>query len=789
MNQKVFHILEYHKVLDMLAQYATGEKIRERIRCLVPMENFSEILFSLQETDEATRLLLKYANPPYCGLAQQETSIKRAKNGGNLSPSELLQLAGILRISRSYKDYAEELEGYPILGGYIDSLLTFLPLEREVERCIVSEDEIADGASAELATIRRTIRNLNGKIRDTLNGLITSSTRSKFLQEPIITTRGGRYVVPVKAEHRSDVPGLVHDTSSTGATVFIEPMAVVEANNKLREEEAKEKHEIERILAELSQMIAQDGDQILENIQLIEKIDFAFSKGKLSLLMNGSLPEINQEGIVDLKKARHPLIAKDKVVAVDIKIGEDFDTLVITGPNTGGKTVSLKTAGLLVLMAQTGLHIPAADHSKIAVFREVFADIGDEQSIEQSLSTFSSHMTNIVGITEKAGPDCLVLFDELGAGTDPVEGAALAMAILEEVKQRGAKTIATTHYSELKLYAMTTSRVENASCEFDVETLKPTYRLVIGIPGKSNAFAISQKIGLDKRIIEKAQTLLSKENIQFEDVLNELEKNRQTAMKEKEHAAALERQAQELKTLMEKEKEKIEKEKGKMIERATLEAKEIIDKTTREMEQVLEEIKRLRREKKDQEALKALEEIRKDLKGKSHRMERRSQPKRAAVPGEIPKKLIPGTEVYIVDTDTNGTVISPPDKKGNVSVQTGILKIVVPVTSLRQIHQNEGEKIAKKYALSRSISNKANSIAPQIDLRGCYVQEALDKVDKFIDDAMVASLKNVTIVHGKGTGALKKAIQEMLKTHPYVKSFRSGRYGEGEDGVTIVELQ
>ncbi|MBR4029857.1 MAG: endonuclease MutS2 [Clostridia bacterium] len=523
MNKKVLKTLEFDKILEKTAGFATAESVKQQILNLTPSDDLYEVNERLNETDEALKSLLKYATPPACPVKEQEASIKRALNGGVLSMSELLSISKMIKCGRMYHDYGEGLAEFPCLSGYIRDIFVYNTLENDINSAILNEDEMADNASADLLSIRRTMKQLNNKIRDTLNGLISSGNYSKYLQEAIITTRSGRYVVPVKAEHKGSVPGLVHDTSSTGATIFVEPMAVVEANNKLKQEETKEKYEIERILQQFSAKIAECGEDLLVNIKMLEHLDFAFAKAKLSLDMFGVMPKINNDGIINIKKARHPLIPKEKVVPIDIELGKNFDTLVITGPNTGGKTVSLKTFGLLCLMMQSGLHIPASDNPEMCMFKEIFADIGDEQSIEQSLSTFSSHMVTIVDIVEKSGENSLVLFDELGAGTDPTEGAALAMAVLEYVREKGAKTVATTHYSELKLYAMTTDRVENASCEFNVETLRPTYRLNIGIPGKSNAFAISKKLGLKEDILERAENYLSSENIRFEDVLSSLE--------------------------------------------------------------------------------------------------------------------------------------------------------------------------------------------------------------------------------------------------------------------------
>lgn len=788
MNKKVLKTLEFDKILEKTAGFATAESVKQQILNLTPSDDLYEVNERLNETDEALKSLLKYATPPACPVKEQEASIKRALNGGVLSMSELLSISKMIKCGRMYHDYGEGLAEFPCLSGYIRDIFVYNTLENDINSAILNEDEMADNASADLLSIRRTMKQLNNKIRDTLNGLISSGNYSKYLQEAIITTRSGRYVVPVKAEHKGSVPGLVHDTSSTGATIFVEPMAVVEANNKLKQEETKEKYEIERILQQFSAKIAECGEDLLVNIKMLEHLDFAFAKAKLSLDMFGVMPKINNDGIINIKKARHPLIPKEKVVPIDIELGKNFDTLVITGPNTGGKTVSLKTFGLLCLMMQSGLHIPASDNPEMCMFKEIFADIGDEQSIEQSLSTFSSHMVTIVDIVEKSGENSLVLFDELGAGTDPTEGAALAMAVLEYVREKGAKTVATTHYSELKLYAMTTDRVENASCEFNVETLRPTYRLNIGIPGKSNAFAISKKLGLKEDILERAENYLSSENIRFEDVLSSLEQNRIKIEEEHSEAERLSKEALEQEQKLKKEAEKLEKEKENIRREAQRQAQKIIDDATEKVENMLSEIAKLQAERKEKEAQATLQKIRKELKSTSDELDKKLQ-KKKQVPGNIPKKLIQGTEVYVVETDTLGTVLSPPDKKGMVLVQTGILKITVPVSSLRESNQNEGKKIAEQYTATRRIAGKTQVISPELDIRGKYAEEGVSELERFIDDAVVANLKTVTVVHGKGTGALRQAVHDFLKLNPYVEEFRIGKYGEGDMGVTVIHLK
>ncbi|MBQ2968718.1 MAG: endonuclease MutS2 [Clostridia bacterium] len=788
MNDKVLRTLEFDKVLQKLETFATGDSVKEKVLGLKPETDLYLVEESLSETDQALKCLLKFASPPHCAVKGQTASIKRAMSGGVLSMKELLDIARVLSCGKAYHGYGEGIEEFPVLAGYIRDILPFDTLEADITSSILNEEEMADNASSELLSIRRTIRQLGNKVRDTLNGFI-SGGNAKFLQEALITTRNGRFVVPVKAEHKGDVPGLVHDTSSTGATLFIEPMAVVETNNKLKQEEQKEKYEIERILQMFSQRVADCGEDILVNIEALIKLDFAFAKGKYALDYNGVKPKVNDKGVLNIKKARHPLLDPKKAVPIDIRLGDDFDTLVITGPNTGGKTVSLKTFGLLCLMAQSGLLIPAADNAEISVFRKIFADIGDEQSIEQSLSTFSAHMTNIVKIVKFAGRGSLVLFDELGAGTDPTEGAALAMSILEHVRKKGAKTVATTHYSELKLYAMTEDRVQNASCAFDVETLRPTYQLNIGMPGKSNAFAISEKLGLDKKILEQAEDYLSGENVKFEDVLKELEQNRQQTEAEQLRAEELSQKAADQQASVEKTYNRLEKEKIRIEKEAMQKAQKIIEDAEAEVAAMLDEVKALRAAEKQKEAQQELERIRKELREKSGGLSKKIQKKKPQAPGAVPQKLIPGMRVYVVDTDTEGTVLALPDKKGNVTVQTGILKITVPLSSLREAKEDTGAEVAKRYSVNHSTLGKSQVISPELDIRGKFAEEGVAEMERFIDDAVVANLKTVTIVHGKGTGALRQAIHDALKCNRRVEEFRLGRFGEGDLGVTVVQLK
>jgi DNA mismatch repair protein MutS2 len=788
MNKKSLDCLEYNKIVDMLSSYTTGESVKRYAQKIRPYNDFYKVSEALEETDQAVKLIMKCLSPPSCGLNGQEEIIKRSANGGILEIRELLLVSSFLGVCRRYHEYCEDIENYSIINEYVSALLPFTDIENEIERCILNDEELKDNASAKLSSIRRETRVLNDKIKSTLNSYISSGKYQKYLQDQIVTTRNGRYVIAVKAEYKSEINGIVHDTSSTGATLFIEPASVVEADNKLRELEIEEQKEIFEILKGLSGLIGENKDSLLVNAKYLLKLDFAFAKAKLAINMDGIMPVLNKEFFLDFKKARHPLIDKSKVVPIDVNLGKDFSTLIITGPNTGGKTVTLKTLGLLSLMVQSGLHIPVASGSSACVFGDIFADIGDEQSIEQNLSTFSAHMTNIVSIFKNVKENSLVLFDELGAGTDPIEGAALAMAILEKLKSRDILTVSTTHYSELKLYALTTKGVSNASCEFDVETLRPTYKLIIGMPGKSNAFAISKKLGLSDSIISKAETFISSDSIKFEDALEEVEINRRRAQSDKDKARIHEEKAYIAKVEVEKEKQNLEKVREEIIAKANEDARRIIEDATKEADDAVNEINKLRMQSGEKEAVKALEELRKELHNKGKRRRKKADISLQNSTEDAPVNLIAGSYVYITDTDTVGTVVSPPDKKGNVVVQSGILKMEVHISHLKNAEKNETEKTLRNYTSSRSF-NKTGTISPELDLRGLYTEEAVDKTDRFIHDAAISSLSQVRVVHGKGTGALKSAIHSMLKTHRYVKSFRLGNYGEGDSGVTVVELK
>ncbi|OUN07633.1 hypothetical protein B5G43_04700 [Flavonifractor sp. An92] len=787
--EKSIQTLELPRVLERLAEQAVTEEGKERCLNLRPLTDEDDVRRRLAETSAAVDLMTLSGSPSFSGVKPVAASLQRANMGGALNTRELLDIAAVLRASRSAKEYADGRSG--AAKTCIDHLFASLTpnryLEEKITGSIVGEDEIADSASPELADIRRHIRATASKVRDILNKLI-SSNQAKYLQEAIITQRNDRFVVPVKSEHKNDVPGLVHDVSSSGGTFFIEPMGVVKANNELRELQSREEKEIERILAELSAECAAYREDIAQNYDLLLMLDVIFARAKLSYRMKGAEPKIVKRGLY-LRRARHPLLDPNKAVPNDLMLGEDFDTLVITGPNTGGKTVTIKTMGLLVLMAQCGLHIPVDADSRIQVFSRVLADVGDEQSIAQSLSTFSSHMVNIVGILKEADDETLILFDELGAGTDPIEGAALAAAIIESARELGALVAATTHYAELKVYAMTTKGVENASCEFNVDSLAPTYRLLIGIPGKSNAFAISERLGLPKYIIQKAAERIDAENVRFEDVLTQLDEQRQQMEREKEEAAKLRREMEDSAKVAREYREKLEKERAKAVEKAQAEARRILDEARDTADQVFKELNDMRKKQRKEEDWQRVNEARAGLKHRLNEAEdklgrRKEEP---APPPTRPAKA--GDTVELVKMGTQATVLSV-NKDGSLQLQAGILKITAKQSEVRVV---EGETQTQKEArkVVRQAEHKLRSLgaSPEVDLRGMMTDEAINALDMFLDNAMLGRLQEVTVIHGKGTGAVRKAVREHLKRSRYVKSFRPGRFGEGEDGVTVVELR
>lgn len=793
MNEKVLRVLEYDKIVERLADRASSNLGKELAGELMPSTDFDEIKQALKETTDAVTCILRKGSPPLGGIHDIRSSIQRAVAGGMLNPGELLRVADVLRVSRKLKGYITqdkmELEDTNTILLLCSNLGTNRTLEDRLDQSIESEDQLSDYASPALASIRRDIRRLQDSIKDKLNSIIRSAQNKKIMQDAVVTLRGDRYVVPVKAEYRSQFPGLVHDISQSGATIFIEPLAVVEANNEIRQLKNKEEREIERILMELTGEVANNADLLTENVKLLSRIDFAFAKARLSLDIKGVEPVLNTERRIVIKKGRHPLIDPAVVVPVDISLGDSFSTMIITGPNTGGKTVTLKTTGLFVLMAQAGLHIPAAENSEMCVFRKVFADIGDEQSIEQSLSTFSSHMKNIVNILNEVDEDSLVLFDELGAGTDPTEGAALATAILDRLTKRGIRTMATTHYSELKIYAMTTPGVQNACCEFDVETLRPTYRLLVGIPGRSNAFSISKRLGLDEGIIEDAKNFLTGEDIQFEELLSDIQKNRLETEKEREQATREMREIERLKEAAREQKKKIEDEKENILNQARKEARSILADARRQAEAIMERLKELEKAYHQQNAEREMMELKQNIRQKINELDERMAESVLPRKGyaKPPESLKPGDTVMIINLNQKGTVLEAPDKDGNVLIQAGIMKIKMHITQLRLV--DEQRNITDSIQNTRVSGVKSGNVGLELDIRGLNIEEARVKIDKYIDDVVIAGLHEVSIIHGKGTGVLRKGVHEFLSKHPHVKSFRLGKYGEGETGVTIVTIK
>lgn len=792
MNEKTLKSLEYKKIIDSLMDKCESSLGKTRIQSMQPLIDIEDIEKLQAETDEALTLLIKRGAPPLYGINSIKADVKRAEIGGTLSPGALIKISDSLRVSRDLKNYIREVQEdrekrYPLIEGYIEGLSVFKNIENEITNAIISENEISDNASTTLRSIRKQIISKNESVRDKLNSIVNSQTNKKYLQDNIVTMREGRYVVPVKAENKNNIKGLVHDMSGSGATLFIEPMAVVELNNELRELELKEKEEIDRILKVLSSMVAEEAEGIANNQYLLQELDFIFAKGKLALEMNATKPILNDVGYINIRKGRHPLLNVKNIVPIDIYLGKDFDSLIITGPNTGGKTVSLKTVGLLVLMAQSGLHIPADFNSEIGVFEQVFADIGDEQSIEQSLSTFSSHMVNIVDILSKVETNNLVLFDELGAGTDPTEGAALAMSILDHLLGIGVKTIATTHYSQLKLYALTTKGVINASVEFDVKTLSPTYKLLIGVPGKSNAFEISQRLGLENHIIDYAKGLISEENIEFEDVLESMEKDRLAINENKEETERYRIQVEKLKRELSLEKDKTKDMRDKILQESREEARNILKKAKEDADLLVGELKEVSIEI-EKEKLRKIQEAQEKLKHKLKNTENEIAQKVLNIKSKKPPKdLRVGETVEVLTLNQIGTVLEKPDDSGNVKIQVGIMKISSHLSSLRRTKEREKENISR--STKKIMSTKAKDIKTEIDLRGQNQEEAFMELDKYLDDAYIAGIKQVQIIHGKGTGVLREGIRIYLKRNRHVRTSRLGTFSEGGDGVTVVELK
>ncbi len=783
--------LELDKVLALLADQASSQAAKERCMALRPLDDADEIRRKLEETSAACACITVKGSPGFGGLYDVGASLDRAYRGGCLSQEELLRIAAVLKSARQTKSYAEgegkSAQEPSVLDIYFQQLTTNKYLEERIFNSILSKDEIADAASSELASIRRKIRQQSSRIRESLQKIITSPAYAKILQEPIVTIRSDRFVVPVKAECKGQLPGLVHDVSSSGSTYFIEPMSAVNGNNELRELFMAERKEIERILAELSAEAADHREQIKLDYDVLLDLECVFARGRLSFAMKAICPEIRTGGQLNLIRARHPLITGKTVVPISVRLGSDFDTLIITGPNTGGKTVTLKTIGLLTLMAECGLHIPADDGSAINVYEHVFADIGDEQSIEQSLSTFSSHTKNIVEILKVCDRDSLILFDELCAGTDPAEGAALAIAIIEFCRKCGAGVAATTHYAELKLYAMRTQGVMNASCEFNVETLQPTYRLLIGVPGKSNAFAISRRLGLDDAILEQARSLVSQNDVNFEDVLSQLDQQRQEMEKAKEEAERLRRETEKQKEKSDEYYAQIKLEKEKAAQQARREAQYIIDDARRAADAVYEELKQLRKQAKNGVFVPGSNEKQAELRRSLNEAEQKMQPQREQKARlEATRAIREGDTVELVKLGTKATVLAI-NKDGSYRLRAGIMQVTAKPDEVYLL-ENETQNAAKKVIAGKVRELKA-AAQPELDIRGMAVDEALPVLDNFLDAAYMGNLPNARIIHGKGTGILRAAVQDELRRCKYVKSFRLGVYGEGESGVTIVEFK
>jgi DNA mismatch repair protein MutS2 len=809
MNKKALTTLEFYKITEMLAARAVSPMGKQTATELEPLDNLTDINIALGETAAAAGFILRKGSIPLGGISDIRKAVARAVAGGMLYIEDLLQVCDFLYVCGKVITYGKEkgVSASPnsvpaspspetiSLAPYFDAVGTADGVEREISRCIKSSTEIADSASPKLADIRRNIKHSHDKIRDQLQSVIRSEAYKNMLQDPIVTLRGDRFCVPVKSEHRGVFPGMVHDQSASGATLFMEPLSVVQQNNKIKELHFDEKREEERILMKLSGLVADEAELLNANMVQLTHLDFVFAKGELALAMNASEPKFNTDGYIHIRKGRHPLLNADKVVPTDIYLGRDFTMLLITGPNTGGKTVTLKTIGLFTCMGQAGLFIPAFDNSELTVFDEVFADIGDEQSIEQSLSTFSSHMSNIVGILAQVSsaraPNALVLLDELGAGTDPTEGAALAISILQFLQRFGIRTVITTHYSELKLYALSTQGVENASCEFDVETLRPTYRLLIGIPGKSNAFAIAKRLGLQDDIIEGAKEVLSHKDIRFEDLITDLEAGKKLAIIEQERAEVFRREAEKLRAETERQQEKLNTQREKIISAARAEALETVRRAKMDAEKLMAELRKTVTTAKDLET--ARQNVRNTLGGMEEdvaaALGTTEKPHRTP-----PENLRKGDRVYIYSLNQEGTVIALPNTSGEVLIQAGIMQIKVPLTDLtlaENSHATAFTRIIKPNSSNTSGTGlgKSRSITTEIDLRGTTPEEAIEKTEKYLDDAFLSSLTTVSIIHGKGTGALRNAIHTRLKKHPHVKEFRLGKYGEGETGVTVVTLK
>ncbi len=788
-TSKSFRTLEFNKIVNMLISKAISPMGKAKAAEILPSVFLEEILQNQRETSQAVSMLYAKGALPLGGIKDIAPSLKRADMGGVLSIAELLYIGDFLYVCRKLKQYSQKdgkQPDYDLLDPMFENIQFPPRLESEITRCVLNELELSDDASPKLRDLRRNIRSSEARIGEQLQSIIHSQNYKNMLQDAVVTLRSGRYCVPVKHEHRSSFPGMIHDQSGTGATLFIEPMAVVQLNNKIKELKAQEEEEVQRILAELSDLVGNSAAILTASLNVITALDFAFAKGTLSLEMSATEPVFNAHGVVNLIKARHPLIDRDKVVPIHIYIGRDFNTLLITGPNTGGKTVSLKTIGLLTLMGQAGLHIPAADHSELAVFTDVFADIGDEQSIEQSLSTFSGHMTNIVHILANVTNNSLVLLDELGAGTDPTEGAALGIAIINHLHAIGVRSVITTHYSELKVFALTTEGIENAACEFDLATLRPTYRLLIGVPGKSNAFAVSRRLGLPEDIISAARDVLSHEDQRFEDVITDLEISKKSVAIEQERAEGYRLEAERLKADLENQKAKLAASRDKMMASAREEAFQVLAKAKEQADAIIREMVKIKSSGGGQ---KEMGQMRDELRGlldsagaelkNNHEVKRQKKP--------IKRELKVGDRVYVHSIDQTGSIITLPSG-GKLNVQVGIMRVTVTVDDI-SLDDSPAEQTTSVSARKAGVSAKSAYVRPELDLRGKLVDEALEELDKYLDDAYLAGLGQVSIIHGKGTGALRNAVTNHLKRHAHVKSSRLGAFGEGENGVTIIELR
>ncbi|MGN0680543.1 MAG: endonuclease MutS2 [Candidatus Fimisoma sp.] len=789
MNSKALNILEYNKITEILSAQAASSKAGKILKRLRPMTDISSIREALAETGEAVDVIVRKGNIPLGQPYDIEESLTFARKGGSLTMRQLLQILYNLKVASNIITFLKsDLPPLPVTDGIREVIATFPRLAENIDRCILSEDEMADSASPELKNIRRSIARQNDAIRNRLNNILNSADNRTYLQDSIVTIRDGRYVIPVKAEHRSRFAGIIHDQSATGATLFIEPQVIVNMNNELRELELAEQVEIDRILAELSSAVAEHFSEIMNNQKLLIQLDMMFAKGKLAVKMQAEMPEISDGRLMVLKEARHPLIDAGKAVPIDVSIGGSYSTLVVTGPNTGGKTVTLKTAGLLVMMAQSGLHIPAAGTSIIPVFKNVFADIGDEQSIEQSLSTFSSHMSNIVDILKEVDHQSLVLLDELGAGTDPTEGAALAISVLEKLKAYGACTIATTHYNELKKYALSTEGVENGSMEFDVKTLSPTYRLLTGIPGKSNAFEISRKLGLSEEIIDRASQLLERGDIRFEEVLDAIERDKKQAEEERMEAARLLNDMRKQQSDMEKRRQQLDLDEQKIISRAKEEARDILKEARDTAGEVSRELRKLNKIDSLGERNKRFDKNRRKLKEAEDRVSENLIRRVNQSPVDAADLKI-GDRVRVLTLDQIGEVLSMPDSKGDLTVKVGIMKANINIRDLMVTQQEKDDSKTGKSKYGNLYKAKAQTISSSVNVQGENLEDALMDVDKYLDDAYIAGLKEVTIIHGRGEGVLKEGLRKTFRNHKHVKEFRKGRYNEGGDGVTIVTLK